>query len=307
MRVAILGSGSAGNAVVIESAGRRLLIDAGFSCRRLEKRMDSLGCAASDIDALLLTHEHGDHCSGADVFLRRYELPVYATEGTLRAAKLSEGATAKSQTICSGEPFEIDGFRIEPFAIPHDAAEPVGFVVQDEAGARFGLASDMGSRSQLAWGRLRDLDILVLETNHDLHMLRTGPYPWSLKQRVAGRYGHLSNREAADGLPDLLSSRLSNLVLYHLSKTNNLPALASEAIGERLDREGSRARIVVAEQDVPTPWLEVVRGETSTSSSGEQPGSPIRSQLSLPGIFTSEETSPCAASLESNPTPTQQI
>ena len=261
MRAAILGSGSAGNAVVLESAGRRLLIDAGFSCRQLENRMGSLGCEASTIDALLLTHEHGDHCTGADVFLRRYGVPVYATEGTLNSVKLSAEARSASRSICSGEPFEVNGFYVEPFAIPHDAAEPVGFVVEDSEGHRFGLASDMGSRSQLAWGRLRDLDILILETNHDLHMLRSGPYPWALKQRVAGRYGHLSNREAADGLPDLLSSRLSTLVLYHLSKTNNLPALASETIGERLDREGSLARIVVAEQDNPSPWLEAGTSE----------------------------------------------
>ena len=268
MRVAILGSGSAGNAVVLESAGRRLLLDAGFSCRRLEQRMATLGCAASSIEGLLLTHEHGDHCAGADVFLRRYGLPVYATEGTLRTAKLSTEAASRSHVVRSGEPFEVSGFRIEPFNIPHDAEEPVGFVVEDSAGSRVGLASDMGSRSQLAWGRLRDLDILILETNHDLQMLRTGPYPWALKQRVAGRYGHLSNREAADGLPDLLSSRLRTLVLYHLSKTNNLPALASEAIGERLDREGSGARIVVAEQDVSTPWLEVERPESLQAANG---------------------------------------
>lgn len=258
MRVAVLGSGSAGNAVILESGGRRLLIDAGFSCRQLERRMALLGREASSLDALLLTHEHGDHCAGADVLLRRYDLPVFATEGTLVSAKLSAQAALRSRVIRSGTPFEVAGFEVEPFAIPHDAQEPVGFVVEDAAGRRVGLASDMGSRSQLAWGRLLDLDVLILETNHDLQMLRTGPYPWSLKQRVAGRYGHLSNHEAADGLPDLLSSRLSTLVLYHLSKTNNMPDLASETIGERLDREGSRARIVVAEQGAPSPWLEAV-------------------------------------------------
>ena len=256
MRVAVLGSGSAGNAVVVESQGRSLLIDAGFSCRRLEQRLESLGHAASEVGALLLTHEHRDHCAGADVFLRRYDLPVYATEGTLRHAGLSRDAAAQAHNIRSGEPFETHGFRIEPFNIPHDAEEPVGFVVEDPSGQRLGLASDMGSRSQLAWGRLKDLDILILETNHDLQMLRTGPYPWALKQRVAGRFGHLSNHEAADGLPDLLSPRLSTLVLYHLSQTNNLPALASETIGERLDREGVSTKIVVAQQHVPTPWLE---------------------------------------------------
>ena len=149
------------------------------------------------------------------------------------------------------------GFVVEPFLIPHDASEPVGFVVEDPCGRRIGLVADLGCRTSLAWGRLRDLDLLILETNHDLDMLRNGPYPWSLKQRVAGRHGHLSNREAAEGLPELIGDRLRWVVLYHLSRTNNLPALAAAAIGETLDREGCPARMAVTEQDHPTPWLEV--------------------------------------------------
>ena len=141
--------------------------------------------------------------------------------------------------------------------IPHDASEPVGFVVEDPCGRRVGLVADVGCRTSLAWGRLRDLDVLIIETNHDLDMLRNGPYPWALKQRVAGRHGHLSNREAAEGLPELVGDRLRWVVLYHLSRTNNLPALAAAAIGETLDREGCPAQMAVTEQDRPTPWLEV--------------------------------------------------
>ncbi|MCG8459341.1 MAG: MBL fold metallo-hydrolase, partial [Holophagales bacterium] len=159
--------------------------------------------------------------------------------------------------IASGRPFEAAGFRVEAFRLPHDAREPVGFVVEDQAGRRIGLAADLGARTQLAWARLRDLDVLILETNHDLQMLRSGPYPWSLKQRIAGRHGHLSNREASEGLPDLLSDRLEAVVLYHLSRTNNLPALAAESIGERLDRERSRAEVLVTDQDTPSPWIEI--------------------------------------------------
>jgi phosphoribosyl 1,2-cyclic phosphodiesterase len=152
---------------------------------------------------------------------------------------------------------EVGGFAIEPFAVPHDAREPVGLVIEDGAGYRIGLAADLGARSQLAWGRLRQLDALVLETNHDLEMLRSGPYPWPLKQRVAGRHGHLSNREAAEGVPELLCDRLRWIVLYHLSRTNNLPVLAAEAVLEALDREGSSARIRVSEQAQPTPWIDL--------------------------------------------------
>ena len=130
-------------------------------------------------------------------------------------------------------------------------------VLEDSAGRRLGLAGDLGSCSRLAWARLVEVDLLLLETNHDLEMLRSGPYPWHLKQRVAGRHGHLSNGDAAEGLPELLSDRLDWVVLYHLSQTNNQPALAADVVGEVLDREGCRARVAVTEQDRPTPWLEV--------------------------------------------------
>jgi phosphoribosyl 1,2-cyclic phosphodiesterase len=258
MRIAVLGSGSRGNAVLVESGGRRLLLDAGFSCREIEKRLAGLGVAASSLEALVITHEHQDHVRGADRLARRHALPVYATAGTLEETRgLTVQARKQCTTIESGRPLEVAGFEIEPFAIPHDAAEPVGFVVQAPDGCRLGLAGDIGSRSRLAWGRLVDLDVLVLETNHDLEMLRNGPYPWVLKQRVAGRHGHLSNRDAADGVPELLCDRLRRVVLYHLSQTNNLPALAAAEIGEVLDREGSLAEIAVTEQDRASSWIEV--------------------------------------------------
>jgi phosphoribosyl 1,2-cyclic phosphodiesterase len=255
LRVGVLGSGSGGNAVVVESGSHRLLIDAGFSCRELVRRMKKLDFDPATLSGLLLTHEHGDHCRGVDRFARKFDLPIYATEGTLAGTSLRDD-TARV-TIRSGEPVEVAGFRIEPFLIPHDAREPVGLVVEDPLGRRVGLVADLGCRTSLAWGRLHDLDILLLETNHDLDMLRNGPYPWSLKQRVAGRHGHLSNREAAEGLPELVNDRLRWVVLYHLSRTNNLPGLAAAAIGEALDREGCPAELAVTEQDHPTPWLEV--------------------------------------------------
>jgi phosphoribosyl 1,2-cyclic phosphodiesterase len=257
LRVGVLGSGSGGNAVVIESGRHRILLDAGFSTRELGKRMKLLGIDPLGIEALVLTHEHQDHCKGADGFAKKFKVPVFATEGTLAGTRLREEVARSAGVIRSGEPCEVAGFRIEPFVIPHDAREPVGLVVEDPLGRRIGLVADLGCRTSLAWGRLHDLDVLLLETNHDLDMLRNGPYPWSLKQRVAGRHGHLSNRDAADGLPELVNDRLRWVVLYHLSRTNNLPALAAAAIGEALDRERCPAQLAVSEQDRPTPWLEV--------------------------------------------------
>ena len=168
------------------------------------------------------------------------------------------GATAAPlRVLRSGQPIEVCGFQIDPFAIPHDAREPVGFVVEDRYGRRLGLVADLGSKSRLAWGRLRELDVLLIETNHDLEMLRSGPYPWSLKQRIAGGHGHLSNRAAAEGLPELLCDRLRAVVLYHLSRTNNLPALAFAAVAEQLGDASCSADVVLSDQLEPTPWIDV--------------------------------------------------
>lgn len=256
-RAAVLGSGSGGNAVVLESNGFRVLIDAGFSCKELERRLRLIGVEPATIRAVLLTHEHEDHVKGVDRFARKHRLPVYLTAGTMLGTVLGEEVAPRAVRIESGRPFEVGPFAVEAFSIPHDAREPVGFVFQDDHGRRLGLASDIGCRTQLAWGRLASLDGLLLETNHDLEMLRSGPYPWALKQRVASRHGHLSNREAADGLPELLSDRLRFVVLYHLSRTNNLPALAAAEVAETLCRAGSAAEIIISSQFEPSSWLAV--------------------------------------------------
>jgi len=256
MRLVVLGSGSGGNVLVLESGSHRLMVDAGFSCREIEKRLTKVDIEAAGFDGLILTHEHSDHTRGVKRFCRRHNVPVYATAGTLEGLGLRE-AGIEVRVLASGRPAEVGSFLLEPFAIPHDAREPIGLVVQDAAGRRLGLVADLGARSQLAWGRLTELDALILESNHDLDMLRSGPYPWPLKQRVASRHGHLSNREAAEGIAELDSSHLQWVVLYHLSRTNNLPALAVDSVGEALSREGSPAEICVASQFEPTPWMEV--------------------------------------------------
>lgn len=256
MRVCVLGSGSAGNAVVVESGGTRLLLDAGFSCRELERRMKAVGIDPKSIAGVVLTHEHEDHVRGVARFAGRHDIPVFATDGTFAGARLRGATAAPLRHVRSGEPFEIASFRVEPFAIPHDAREPLGFVVEDGLGRRVGLVADLGARSRLAWGRLRELDVLLIETNHDLEMLRSGPYPWMLKQRIASGHGHLSNRSAAEGLPELVCDRLRHVVLYHLSRTNNLPALAMTAVAEQLDALGCAARALVSDQFEPTPWIE---------------------------------------------------
>jgi phosphoribosyl 1,2-cyclic phosphodiesterase len=257
MRFCVLGSGSSGNCVVIESGDERILVDAGFSCREIERRLDVVGISSRRFAAVCLTHEHGDHTRGAPRFSRRHGVPIHATRGTLSAVRLL-GHSPPPVVIESGRSFEVGSFSIEPFAVPHDAREPVGLVVESE-GCRLGLAADLGRRSAEAWRRLRHLDGLVLETNHDVEMLQQGPYPWPLKKRIAGDKGHLSNRDAADGLREILSRRLQWVVLYHLSGTNNLPALAREAVARVLSLGIARTEICVSEQSRPTPWLNMLR------------------------------------------------
>jgi phosphoribosyl 1,2-cyclic phosphodiesterase len=257
LRLVVLGSGSQGNAVVIEAAGRRLLVDAGFSAREIKRRLARVGLTPEDLHGVVLTHEHLDHVRGVDRFCRKRRIPIYATAGTVDGMTLRPEVAKLVRPCRSGVPFEAAGFVVELFSVPHDAREPVGVVVEDPGGARVGLVADLGCRSRLAWARLGGVHALLLESNHDLDMLRNGPYPWSLKARVAGRHGHLSNEDAARGLAELDHPGLQHVVLYHLSQVNNLPALAAAVVGEELARLRARAEMTISGQFEPTPWLTV--------------------------------------------------
>ena len=256
MRLVVLGSGSEGNAVVIEAGGRRLLVDAGFSRREIKRRLAKVGLTPEDLHGVVLTHEHLDHVRGVERFCRKRRVPIYATAGTVSGMTLRPEVAELVRPCRSGVPFEAAGFVVELFSVPHDAREPVGVVVEDPGGGgRVGLVSDLGCRSRLAWSRLGGVHALVLEANHDLEMLRNGPYPWPLKQRVAGRHGHLSNADAAGGLEELAHEGLQHVVLYHLSQVNNLPALAAAVVGEELAKLCTKAELTISGQFEPTPWL----------------------------------------------------
>lgn len=242
--------------MLVESEGERLLIDAGFSCRELERRLREVDVEPETVSTVVLTHEHQDHVRGAERFARRFEAAVYATSGTLSAPRLRR-LRQRAGEITSGERFGVPGFEIEPFSIEHDAREPVGFLVESSTGVRLGLAADLGAVSKLVAWRLRDLDALLIETNHDLGMLRSGPYPWHLKQRVASSRGHLSNWDASQALSALVGDSLEHVVLYHLSETNNHPALALAAVEEVLSALGATPDLTVTTQDQPGRWLEL--------------------------------------------------
>jgi len=252
VRFALIGSGSKGNGTLIEHGGTRVLIDCGFSLRETEARLQRLDCEAESLDAILVTHEHGDHIRGVGLLARRYPIPIWATRGTVNASQLGEVPTLNlidvHQTLAIGD------IEIQPFPVPHDAREPCQFVFSD-GDTRIGLLTDTGSTTQHIHDQLSGCDALILECNHDPQMLENGPYPPSLRQRVGGRFGHLSNEQAAEILQNIDTGELKHLVAAHLSDKNNLPELAQQALAEVL---GCRLReIEVACQEKGVRWRDV--------------------------------------------------
>lgn len=221
--VSLLASGSKGNALYLSDGTTRLLIDAGLSGVELRRRMETRGLEPGQLDAVLLTHEHDDHIRGAGVMARRYDLPLYINPGTLAAATRRLGKITVTELFECGQSFQIGTIGVHPFSISHDARDPAGFVFEVNQ-TRVGLATDLGKATALVKSRLRDCDVLIIESNHDVEMLQTGPYPWPLKQRIQGRTGHLSNVQSCDLLNELTHPGLHTVILAHLSETNNTPA-----------------------------------------------------------------------------------
>lgn len=236
MRFALLGSGSQGNATLIEAGGTRLLVDCGFNLRDTEARLAGLGIEAAQLDAVLVTHEHTDHLSGVARLARRHHLPVYLTHGTHAAWNDPKVPAALHFSPHTG--FPIGAIQVQPYPVPHDAREPCQYVLSHR-GLRLGILSDAGHITAHMRAVLDGCDALLLECNHDPHMLANGPYHRALKARVGGHRGHLANAQSAELLRQLDLSRLQQLVLTHLSETNNSPELALSAVYEALqDRPG---------------------------------------------------------------------
>ena len=245
MRGWTLGSGSSGNALVLESGAHRLLLDCGFGPRAVATRLREIGIAPESIEGLLVTHEHEDHAVGAARAQKKYRWPVIATAGTLGA--LPEVEARWRQPVSPGTVYATEGFLVEAVAIPHDAAAPCAFVVTATAtGARVGVAHDLGAVPAPLLSAFARCDALCLEANHDAEMLRTGPYPPALQARVSGGRGHLSNAGCGALATSLAHPGLRGVVLLHLSAVNNTPELAGRTVEAALRRGGHRARVRVA-------------------------------------------------------------
>lgn len=240
LRVTVLGSGSRGNAVLIDGSDGSVLVDAGFGLRALRRRLQMAGRHPEEIEALVLTHEHLDHASGAAAASARWGWPVHASADTLAALASSEGgAPARSQAFTPAGPTVIGGFRLEHGGVPHDAADCRALVFTDtRSGARVGVVLDAGHVPDGLPAMLSRLDLLVLESNHDADMLAHGPYPWMLKRRISGGSGHLSNVAAAALAAGCVHRGLQGVMLAHLSETNNTPAMALACMRDGLRRAG---------------------------------------------------------------------
>lgn len=246
MRLWVLGSGSKGNAILLECGDTRVLVDAGFSARRLAERMRGLGIAPESVSALVLTHEHSDHIAGARVAAQRWHWRVHGTAGTLAA--LPELAACASAFV-PGDTLRIGALTLETVRTSHDAAEPVAFVATScGSGMRAALVTDTGAVTEEVARAVRHADVLVLESNHDEAMLRDGPYPYHLKRRIAGRFGHLSNGAAGRLAAEAAHRGLQHLVLAHLSETNNAPDVALEAMRQAVRRTRWRGQLTAAPQ-----------------------------------------------------------
>ena len=257
MRLCSIASGSSGNCIYVGSDSTHLLVDTGISKKRIEEGLSELQICGEDLDGILITHEHSDHIQGLGVFCRRYGIPIYATKGTIAGicacktlGKMPEGLFRE---ISSDEVFDIGDLTVKPFAISHDANEPTGFRIEKGEKA-VAVATDLGIYDDYIIECLKGLNAVVLEANHDTHMVEVGPYPYQLKRRVLGEYGHLSNELSGRLLCSILHDNMKHILLGHLSKENNYPQLAYETVKLEVTMsntpyDGNQIPLMVADRD----------------------------------------------------------
>lgn len=251
MRFASIGSGSRGNGTLVHAGETLLLVDCGFTLKETEQRLRRLGVEPAQLRAVLVTHEHGDHCNGVRVLANRYSLPVYMTAGTARARQLLD--VERIVTIDSHASFAIGDVSVQPVAVPHDAAEPVQYVF-NWAGRRLGVLTDLGVITPFVRDHYSRCDALLLESNHCVDMLARSAYPPSLKLRVGGRFGHLSNTQAAGLLDEIETDQLQHLVIAHLSEKNNTLERVQESLADTLQ---NISNVLYACQEEGFDWLTI--------------------------------------------------
>jgi phosphoribosyl 1,2-cyclic phosphodiesterase len=263
VRFTILGSGSAGNCAYLETDDVRILIDAGLSGRQIRQRLASIGRSPETLHAILLTHEHTDHTQGLGTIAAKLNIPVFCNRLTREAVEAQLGVRLECRLFGTGDGFDLGDLRVETFSVPHDAYDPVNFLIRTPAG-NLGFLTDLGHATKLVIERIREAHVLLLEANHDVKLLQDDTRrPWSLKQRILSRHGHLSNEAAAEVAGQITTSALSRIYLGHLSRDCNRPELARQVVGTRLESLGAtHVQLEAASQDTPCPTIELA-GQTS--------------------------------------------
>ncbi|MBU2489140.1 MAG: MBL fold metallo-hydrolase [Proteobacteria bacterium] len=245
IRITVLASGSKGNATVISDGVTSVLVDTGLSAKETARRMALAGLFPEELSAVIVTHEHRDHVIGVGPFCRRHKVAAFMTRETLQGARPIVGVLPAVEHFRCGRAFSVGTLSFRPFSTSHDAADPMGFTLE-ACGIKIGMVTDLGVATSMVAHHLTGCRALILEANHDPKMLEQGPYPWSLKQRVASRIGHLSNEDARDLLGRVLNPGMTHIILGHLSETNNLPEKAMDVVSQALS--GHRARLLAARQ-----------------------------------------------------------
>jgi phosphoribosyl 1,2-cyclic phosphodiesterase len=258
VKFTILGSGSSGNCAYLETAQARILVDAGFSPRQIRQRLATIGRTPENLTAILITHEHSDHIQGLIGIAAKLNIPIYCNRATKEEFEFQLQTKFNCNLFSTGASFEIADVLVDTFTIPHDAQDPVGFLLRT-TGGNIGFVTDLGHMTKLVLDRIRAANVLVLESNHDVKMLQDCPRrSWSLKQRILSRHGHLSNVAAAEAVAQIMSADLRHLYLAHLSRECNKPELAQHVMAEQLHHIGAtHVQLQLAPQDVPCATLEL--------------------------------------------------
>jgi phosphoribosyl 1,2-cyclic phosphodiesterase len=271
LHLAVLGSGSSGNSALVCHEDTRILVDAGLSARQLCSRLTAIGIDPESIDAIVLTHEHGDHMRGIDVFCRKRKLPVYGTAHTCAIVRENVKTSLVWKQFEAGSSFSIKGVQIDSFSVPHDAVDPVGFLFQCGR-SRLGFLSDVGHVTRMIIDRLKGVDTLFTEANYDDALLQNDTRrPWSTKQRISNRHGHLSNEQTAELVAEIASPSLNRVVLGHLSSDCNTQQLAVSVIAKRLHELGlPNVSVECAERETPLPLRPIAHESVYASRISEE-------------------------------------